>query len=109
MTVSVWQAHGDQPIQEVDLLIVGAGLVGCTAAYFAGQAGRKVTIIDSQDIALGASSRNAGFMITGLDTYYHQAIEHYGHDVTREIWALSQTTHRYWRQFAREGSVTLTD
>jgi gamma-glutamylputrescine oxidase len=100
MTVSIWQADDSQPVRDVDFLVIGAGLIGCAAAYFARQAGREVVITDARDIALGASSRNAGFMITGLDTYYHHAIEQYGHDVTREIWALSKTTHAHWRAFA---------
>ena len=70
MTVSHWQANGTQPVCEVDFLVVGAGLVGCSVAFFAAQAGREVTITDARDLALGASSRNAGFMITGLDIYY---------------------------------------
>ncbi|HLV37084.1 MAG TPA: FAD-dependent oxidoreductase, partial [Spirillospora sp.] len=89
MTVSIWQADGTQPVREVDFLVVGAGLVGCAAAYFAAQAGRQVVITDARDLALGASSRNAGFMITGLDTHYHRAIERYGADTVRELWALS--------------------
>lgn len=109
MTVSIWQADGSQPLREVDFLIVGAGIVGCAAAYFAAQAGRRVVITEARDVALGASSRNAGFMITGLDTYYHHAIERYGHPMVRELWALSQTAHRYWRQFARGGDVQIDD
>jgi gamma-glutamylputrescine oxidase len=109
MTVSIWQADNTQPIREVDFLVVGAGLVGCAAAYFASQAGRQVTITDMRDIALGASSRNAGFMITGLDTYYHHAIDHYGHDAVRELWALSAQTHKYWRMFAKYGDVRMSD
>jgi gamma-glutamylputrescine oxidase len=107
MTVSIWQANGTQPVREVDFLIVGAGLVGCSAAYFAGQAGRDVVITEARDVALGASSRNAGFMITGLDTYYHRAVERYGSDVVREMWALSRTTHRYLRQFIEAGDVPI--
>jgi glycine/D-amino acid oxidase-like deaminating enzyme len=109
MTVSIWQADDTQPLREVDFLIVGAGLVGCAAAYFAQQAGRQVTITEMRDIALGASSRNAGFMITGLDTYYHHAIEQYGHATVRELWALSLKTHAYWREFAQSGSVRLDE
>jgi glycine/D-amino acid oxidase-like deaminating enzyme len=109
MSVSVWQADGSQPIREVDFLIVGAGLAGCTAAYFAQQAGRSVTITEMRDVALGASSRNAGFMITGLDTYYHHAIEIWGQSTVRELWALSAKTHSYWRQFANAGDVRLTE
>ncbi len=66
-----------------------------------------MVITEMRDVALGASSRNAGFMITGPDTYYHRAIEHYGHDNTRELWALSDKTHKYWREFAKLGSVRL--
>ncbi len=109
MTVSIWQAEGTQPIREVDFLVIGAGIVGCAAAYFAAQAGRQVVITEMRDVALGASSRNAGFMITGPDTYYHRAIERWGHDATRELWALSERTHAYWRQFACSGSVRLNE
>lgn len=109
MTVSIWQADGTQPVREVDFLVVGAGLVGCAAAYFAAQAGRQVIITDARDLALGASSRNAGFMITGLDTYYHRAVERYGADTVRELWALSRTTHGYLREFIRTGGVPIDD
>ncbi|MBZ0286971.1 MAG: FAD-dependent oxidoreductase, partial [Anaerolineae bacterium] len=90
MTVSLWQADGSEPVREVDFLVVGAGLVGCATAFFAGEAGREVVITEMRDIGLGASSRNAGFMITGLDTYYHHAVEKYGAAVTREMWSLSE-------------------
>jgi glycine/D-amino acid oxidase-like deaminating enzyme len=107
MTVSIWQADDTQPVREVDFLVVGAGLVGCAAAFFAAQAGREVVVTEMRDIGLGASSRNAGFMITGLDTYYHHAIEKYGLAVTREMWDISTTTHRYWHEFAKKGDVRL--
>jgi gamma-glutamylputrescine oxidase len=107
MTVSLWQADGSQPVREVDFLVVGAGLVGCSAAFFAAQAGRDVVITEMRDIGLGASSRNAGFMITGLDTYYHHAVNKYGASVTREMWDLSKTTHGYWHEFAKKGNVRL--
>jgi glycine/D-amino acid oxidase-like deaminating enzyme len=109
MTVSIWQADDRQPRREVDFLVIGAGLIGCAAACFAAQAGREVVINEMRDIALGASGRNAGFMITGLDTYYHHAIERYGHDIVREVWDLSQRTHRYWREFAAQGEVPLEE
>ncbi len=105
MTVSLWQANGTQPVREVDFLVVGAGLAGCSAAYFATQAGREVVITEARDVGLGASSRNAGFMITGLDVYYHRAIDRYGTAVVREIWDLSQTTHRHWQLFMDAGQV----
>lgn len=109
MTVSIWQADGAQPVREVDFLIVGAGLVGCAAAWFAAQAGRTVVITEARDLALGASSRNVGFMITGLESYYHQTAERFGAAAAREIWALSRATHAHWRRWAQAGGVQLDE
>ena len=100
MTVSLWQANGTQPIREVDFLVVGAGIVGCAAAYFAGQAGRQVVITEMRDIALGASSRNAGMIVVGVDTGYPPA-------VFREMWALSQQTQDYLLGFAKRNGVAV--
>ncbi|MFZ4816953.1 MAG: NAD(P)/FAD-dependent oxidoreductase, partial [Phototrophicaceae bacterium] len=107
MTISHWQISTETPIREVDFLIIGAGVVGCSAAYFAAQAGRSVVITDTRDVALGASGRNAGFMISGLDTYYHRAIEQYGHAVTREVWQLSKRTHEHLRGFIQRGNLPI--
>ena len=101
MTVSHWQRAGQEE-RDIDFLVVGAGLAGCTAAYFAKHVhNRDVVITDARDVALGASGRNAGFMISGLDTYYHRAIEWYGHKVAREMWAMSQRSFSLWREFVK--------
>lgn len=107
MSISIWQADGTQPTREVDVLIVGAGLVGCSAAYFAAQAGHDVIITEMRDIAMGASGRNAGFVITGLDTYYHRAIHEYGEEVAYEMWNLSRQTIDFWKKIAFDGDVPL--
>ena len=99
MTVSHWQRAGQQA-REVDFLVVGAGLVGGAAAYFARQAhNRQVVVTDARAIAQGASGRNAGFMVSGLGSYYHRAIEQYGHATAREVWALSRRSFDHWRAF----------
>lgn len=107
MSVSIWQGDNKQPVQQVDVLVVGAGVVGSAAAYFAAQTGREVVVTDMRGPGMGASGRNAGFMITGLDTYYHHAIEQHGHDAVREIWGLSEQTHRFWREIAAQANVPL--
>jgi gamma-glutamylputrescine oxidase len=97
MTVSIWQSNG-APVRDADLLIVGAGLAGASAALHARAAGVHATLVEKSDVALGASGRNAGFMITGLDTYYHRAIATYGAEKTRELWTLSRDTIAFWWQ-----------
>lgn len=100
MTTSYWQATGNQPHREVDVLVVGAGLAGCSAALLLQQAGRRVVITEKHDVAQGASGRNAGFMISGLDSYYHRAVEKYGAQVTREMWGISHESIAFWREIA---------
>lgn len=107
MTVSVWQANGKQPVESTDVVVIGAGLAGCSAAIFLKQAGKQVTIIEARDVGLGASSRNAGFMLTGLDKYYHQAEQEYGVERTHEIWRLSKQTLSFWSKIARQYAVFL--
>jgi gamma-glutamylputrescine oxidase len=107
MSISHWQADGTQPVREVDMLVIGAGLAGTAAAYFAKQAGHEVVITDMRDLALGASGRNAGFVITGLDTYYHRAVEQYGAGVAYEMWDLSRETIRFWKKIATECNVPM--
>lgn len=97
MTVSHWQTDPEPPPYEADFLIVGAGLTGCSAAIFAAAAGRQVTITDARGLGLGASSRNAGFLLSGIDAYYHRACERYGEPTVRELWELSLRTHAHWR------------
>lgn len=104
-TVSFWQADGTQPVRHADVVVIGAGLLGCTAAVFLKQAGRDVLLVDALDVGLGASSRNAGFMLTGLEVYYHRAEEKYGETAAREIWQLSQKTHEFWRGIAHKHAV----
>lgn len=107
MSISIWQADDTQAVREVDFLVVGAGLAGTSAAYFAAQAGHEVVVTEMRDIAMGASGRNAGFMISGLDSYYHRAIDEYGADVAYEMWELSRHTHRFWQKIAEEYNVPM--
>ena len=44
----------------MDVAIVGAGIVGCSAAAFLAEAGARVVVRDSRGIGAGASGRNSG-------------------------------------------------
>jgi sarcosine oxidase subunit beta len=43
-----------------DVAIIGAGLVGCAAAFELGLKGRRVAVLDQGEVNRGASGRNAG-------------------------------------------------
>ena len=48
---------------KTDILIIGGGSIGLNCAYYLLKSGRKVTILDSKEIAKGSSSGNAGHIV----------------------------------------------
>ena len=57
----------DKPENQVaDLIIVGGGFTGCSAALEAAQQGAKVVLLESERIGYGGSGRNVGLVNAGL-------------------------------------------
>ena len=48
---------------EADLIIVGGGFTGLSCALHAAEAGLRCVLLEAQQIAWGASGRNAGFVV----------------------------------------------
>ncbi|MCU0595153.1 MAG: FAD-dependent oxidoreductase [Desulfobacterota bacterium] len=49
--------------KQADVLVVGAGVVGLSVAYYAASAGAKVVILERGEIGAGSSSGNAGLVV----------------------------------------------
>src|SRR5207245_247764 len=54
---------------ECDVLVIGGGIVGMTAALFLAQAGRDVVVADRGEPGLAASTANAGSLHVQLLPY----------------------------------------
>jgi sarcosine oxidase subunit beta len=50
---------------DCDVLIVGGGIMGLSAAYWTSGSALRVTLVDARRIGFGASGRNAGLMLAG--------------------------------------------
>lgn len=49
--------------RDCDVLIIGAGAAGCSAAYHLQQAGRQVVLLDQGRLGGGCSEKNAGLIV----------------------------------------------
>ena len=56
---------------DTDVAVIGAGIYGCSAAYFLARAGVQVLVIDADDIGAGASGANAGNLHLQLSPFSH--------------------------------------
>ena len=71
--------------QETDILIVGAGLTGLSAARTAAKAGRSVLVVDQHAPGFGASSRNGGMLGGGHRLSIAAMTARYGKDVAFKL------------------------
>ena len=116
MTDSIWMKdEREQEARpkirlEADLAIVGAGVLGSAAAYFARQLGgadKKIVLLDSGKVAGAASGRNAGFVLRGIHTYYDSCISLYGRESAGRIYRMGEENQALVRQFVLEQGLDI--
>lgn len=69
-----------------DVLVVGSGFTGLSAALRLAEAGRDVTVIDAGEIAGGASSINGGMVSPDIKGGVGAVEARYGPEVAAEMW-----------------------
>ena len=87
VNVSYWidstEAAGYPPLEgdvEVDVAIVGAGIVGLSAAWLLKQAGRTVAVVEMDRVARGVSGYTTAKITTGHGLIYHRLEGRHGAD-----------------------------
>jgi glycine/D-amino acid oxidase-like deaminating enzyme len=114
-SISYWQQTAGLPsatlpepvdsVIEADLCVVGGGVTGSGAAYFAAQQGMDVVVLEGREPALGASGRNAGMVLSGVADSYAEADRLYGRAAARDLWQLSIDNRETMLALATELSV----
>lgn len=87
-----WDAAAPQPADDplpkrVDLLVVGAGYAGLSAAIAAHDSGASVAVVDAGDPGAGASSRNGGMFGAHPRLSWDKLAATFGTDVADGVFA----------------------
>lgn len=105
MTLSVWldeniETRYDKDKEKADVVIIGGGVIGSGCAYLLSQRNLKVTLLEAARAGGGASGRNAGFVMRGIQTYYNSAVKLYGRDKAKFVFEFAQDNLRLLKEFA---------
>jgi glycine/D-amino acid oxidase-like deaminating enzyme/nitrite reductase/ring-hydroxylating ferredoxin subunit len=77
MTTSLWQATASVPTRKplaehvtTDVCVVGAGIAGLTVAYEAARAGKRVVVLELDEIGSGETGRTTAHLSNAIDDRY---------------------------------------
>lgn len=94
---SLWSATAEglgsfanRPLPErADVVVVGAGYTGLSAALRLAKLGARVTVLEKETIGWGASSRNGGMVLTGHKHGIGEMTQTFGVTRARALWNAS--------------------
>ena len=100
---SIWSATSDKkivgnklmPTQQFDIVIIGGGLSGVSAAFHCAKLGLKACLLEKQTVGWGASGRNGGQVIPGLKELPDQVLNYFGKEMGKRIITLAGSAPDY--------------
>ncbi|MEM7243340.1 MAG: FAD-binding oxidoreductase [Pseudomonadota bacterium] len=87
---------------KADVVIIGAGFTGLSAALNLAQAGRDVILLDAQRVGFGASGRNGGQIASGQRQDQDEIEALMGLDDARKLWSIAQEANQLVRDLSSE-------
>src|SRR5258705_9458727 len=95
---------GDLPVS-ADVVVIGAGYTGLSAARTLAKRGAKIVVLEANSIGWGASSRNGGMVLTGMKLDVETLSRRYGMELTRRMYADSLASIDLVEQIVREENI----
>lgn len=87
---------------EADVCVVGGGFSGLSAALHLARQGRHVTLLEGSRIGWGASGRNGGQVVNGLNASLATIGKRYGQDTADFVGSLVQEGASIIREFVND-------
>lgn len=72
--------------KEADVVVIGGGMAGLTAAHAFCQRGKKVILLEAFYCGAGASGKSSGFITPNGEISLSEFVARYGADAARTIW-----------------------
>jgi glycine/D-amino acid oxidase-like deaminating enzyme len=96
-TIPYWLEEAAPPLPSpqrrhgpADVIVVGAGVTGCSCALRLAEQGARVRLVDARTVAAGASGRNGGFALRGTSLPYDTLVRRVGSEPARSLMALTE-------------------
>jgi len=80
-------------VRSVEAVVVGGGITGASLRLHLERAGHEVLLLESRELAAGATGRNAGFLIQGVAENYESAVQRYGRAQAADLWRFTRACH----------------
>jgi glycine/D-amino acid oxidase-like deaminating enzyme/nitrite reductase/ring-hydroxylating ferredoxin subunit len=71
---------------DVDVCVIGGGMMGITTAYLLKQAGRTVALLERDLLARADTGHTTAHLTAVTDLYRTDAVKSFGKDATRAVW-----------------------
>lgn len=91
--------------EKVDVAVIGAGFTGLSAARTLAKRGVNTTVLEAETVGWGASSRNGGMVLPGLKLGVSILYKRYGKDLTRQMYAASESSIDTVQRIVREENI----
>ena len=100
MSVSYWNDRSGPTPTQADVVIIGGGIAGLSAAYWIGKEdpSMKIVVVEKFEIGAGATGRNAGFVTCGSVEHFNRLVEKHGREEALQIWQFSEENMRLLKE-----------